>query len=125
MDKVLFSSKSDDWETPQLLFDNLNKIYNFTLDPCASYLNHKCGFYYNKIHNGLQQSWENEIVFMNPPYSRNNLKLWIKKAHDEVLFNNCKLVIALIPARTDTIYFHDYIYNKFEIQFLKGRIKFL
>jgi len=121
INKSLFSSNTDEWETPQELFNKLNEIYNFTLDPCASVNNHKCKKYFTKEENGLLKSWQNEIVFCNPPYS--NIKEWVKKCYDEYKKNNITIVL-LIPARTDTLYFHNYIYHIANIEFLKGRLHF-
>lgn len=125
--KVHFSSKDQTWETPQDFFDKLNKEFNFTLDPCCTKETAKCDHYFTKEDNGLIRSWKNHIVFMNPPHGR-EIKHWIKKAHDEFLKGNCKIV-CLIPARTDTTYWHDYIFplyykGQVEIRFLKGRLKF-
>lgn len=125
MDKnsVHYSSKSNEWGTPQELYDKLNNKYKFTLDPCCTKENSKCKKFYTKKDNGLSKSWKNEIVFMNPPYGR-DIKLWIEKAHYEYLFNNAT-VVCLIPARTDTSYWHEYIFpNATKIEFLRGRIKF-
>ena len=116
----LMSSDRHDWETPQALFDKLNKIYNFTLDPCASDSNHKCDKYYTEETDGLKQSWKGETVFCNPPYGR-YIKEWVKKCYEE---SKHATVVMLIPARTDTSYFHDYIYHKADIEFLRGRLKF-
>lgn len=121
MDKVLFSSKSDDWYTPIDLFNSLNEEFNFTLDPCASDLNHKCNKYYTINDNGLLFSWEDEVVFCNPPYS--DIKRWCEKCCYEYLSNNITIVL-LIPARTDTQYFHEYILPYCELRFIKGRLKF-
>lgn len=123
MDKVLFSSKSCDWSTPKDFFDNLNEEFHFTLDPCADDLNHKCDKYYTKNQDGLKQDWGGEIVFCNPPYGR-DVNKWVKKCWEEVYQKKCKLAIMLLPARTDTLWFHNYIYNKAEVRFLKGRLKF-
>ena len=118
----MFSSKDDKWSTPQDFFDELNNEFHFTLDPCADDSNHKCERYYTEEDDGLLQDWEGEIVFCNPPYGK-AIKDWVRKAYIE----GCKpntTVVMLIPARTDTIYFHKYIYHKAEIRFLKGRLKF-
>ena len=120
--KVMFSSKDDKWSTPQDFYDELNAEFGFTLDPCADEYNHKCNKYYTQEEDGLLQDWEGEIVFCNPPYGK-AIKDWVRKAYIE----GCKpntTVVMLIPARTDTIYFHKYIYHKAEIRFLKGRLKF-
>ncbi|PTG21713.1 DNA N-6-adenine-methyltransferase [Staphylococcus chromogenes] len=119
---VHFSSKSNEWYTPQYLFDELNEEFNFTLDPCATQENAKCDKYFTIKENGLIQDWYNDVVFMNPPYGR-EIKYWIKKAYEESLKG--ATVVCLIPARTDTTYWHDYVFNKaHEIRFLKGRLKF-
>lgn len=119
MNNVHFSSKSNEWATPQDFFDQLNQEFHFTLDPCATKENAKCAKFYTQEDNGLAQSWDNEIVFCNPPYGR-EIKKWVKKASEAT----GGVVVLLIPARTDTTYFHDYIYNKSEIRFIRGRLKF-
>lgn len=121
---VLTSSGNDEWETPHYLFNHYNKLYQFTLDPCCTKETAKCPVYYTKEDNGLNKSWKNEKVFMNPPYSRGLMKQFIRKAYIESEENNA-LVLALIPSRTDTKYFHTYISKAKEIIFLKGRLKFL
>lgn len=121
---VQHSSKTDEWNTPKALYEGLNKEFNFNLDPCCRVDTAKCDLFYTINEDGLSKSWSNKRVFCNPPYSRNNLKYWVEKAHNEVLYNNCELVVMLIPSRTDTRYFHKFIYKIFEIRFIKGRIKF-
>lgn len=119
---VHFSSKSNEWTTPQYLFDELNEEFNFTLDPCATDENAKCSKYFTIEDDGLSKDWSNDVVFMNPPYGR-EIKKWIKKAYEESL--NGATVVCLIPARTDTTYWHDFIFDKADdIKFLKGRLKF-
>jgi phage N-6-adenine-methyltransferase len=122
MNQVLMSSKKMNWRTPQDFFDNLNKEFNFTLDPCADDKNHKCLDYFTEEENGLKHSWQGSTAFVNPPYGR-EIGKWVKKCYEESLKPNTK-VVMLIPSRTDTTYFHDYILGKAEIRFLKGRIKF-
>ena len=120
--KVHYSSKSNEWATPQYLFDELDREFNFTLDPCATDENTKCDKYYTIEDDGLKQDWSNDIVFMNPPYGR-GIKHWIQKAYEE--YDKGATVVCLIPARTDTTYWHEYIFNKAtDIRFLKGRVKF-
>lgn len=114
----IFSSKSDEWETPLDLFEELDKEHHFTLDPCSTDQNHKCENYFTKEEDGLKQDWGGHIVFCNPPYGR-EISKWVEKASKE----ECKTVM-LIPARTDTKWFHNYIYKKAEVIFLKGRLKF-
>lgn len=118
----LYSSKSCEWSTPIEFFNNLDSKYNFTLDPCSTDYNHKCSNYFTIKENGLIKSWKGYRVFMNPPYGRDICK-WVKKAYDENLKNGT-FIVCLLPSRTDTKWFHDYIYNKHEIIFLKGRLKF-
>jgi len=119
---LMFSSKTDLWSTPIEFYNKLNKEFNFTLDPSATKENTKCNKFYTILENGLSQNWQGETVFCNPPYGR-VLKEWVKKCYEESLKPNTK-VVMLIPARTDTIYFHKYIYNIATIRFLKGRLKF-
>ena len=122
--ELMFSSKTEEWATPQLFFDELNAKYNFTLDPCADETNHKCERFFTKQQNGLEQSWDGETVFCNPPYGRKTTPLWVKKCYTEVHDGNCPCVVALLPARTDTRWFHQYINHKAEVDFIKGRLKF-
>lgn len=110
------------WETPQNLFDKLDSEFHFTLDVCATKETAKCKNYYTPEIDGLKQDWQG-IVYMNPPYGRKLLKLWIKKAYEESLKGIT--VICLIPARTDTLYFHNYCMKAKEIRFIKGRLKFV
>lgn len=116
--KVMFSHNKDDWETPQDLFDRLNKEFSFTVDLCADDFNHKVAKYYTKQNNGMLADIEDERVFCNPPYGR-EIGKWVKKCAE----GKC-VAVMLLPARTDTRWFHNYIYNKAEVRFLKGRLKF-
>ena len=118
---VLFSSKSDEYETPQDVFDALDSEFHFNLDPCSTDKNHKCQTYFTKENNGLQESWGGYRVFCNPPYSK--ISEWVAKCYQESRKDGT-LVVMLIPARTDTRYFHDYILHRSEIRFIKGRLKF-
>lgn len=120
MNEVHYSSSSDDWETPQILFDALDQEFKFTLDPCASITNAKCKKFYTLDDDGLSKSWKDERVFMNPPYGR-QICDWVKKAYLE---SSHALVVCLLPARTDTSYWHDYIFGKAEVRFMRGRVYF-
>ena len=120
MNHVLFSSKTDNWATPQALFDRLNDEFHFTLDVAADETNHKCTEYFTKEQDGLSQKWEG-CVWCNPPYGREIFR-WVKKAYEE--HENGATVVLLLPARTDTKWFHEYVYGKAEIRFLRGRVKF-
>ena len=111
----------DDWETPKDLFRKLDEEFHFTLDPCATPQTAKCKKFYTKNDDGLRQSWAGEVVFMNPPYGRQIAK-WVKKAWEES--KKGATVVALLPARTDTNWFHDYVLNKAEIRFIRGRVYF-
>ena len=117
----VFSSTTDLWATPQDFFDELNEEFEFTLDPFATPDNAKCAKFFTKEQDGLKQDWSGERVFCNPPYGR-AIGAWVKKCHDEA--QKGTLVVMLIPARTDTSYFHDYIYHKAELRFIRGRLKF-
>ena len=121
--EAMFSSKKNNWATPQWFFDKLNDEFHFTLDPCADDYNHKCEKYYTEKQDGLKQDWSGEIVFCNPPYGRKVGK-WVQKCFNEVYAGNCKCVVLLLFANTDTKWFHDWIYHKAEIRFIKGRLKF-
>lgn len=121
--KGCLSSKNVEWRTPKNFYEKLNEEFNFTLDPCATAENHKCNKYYTIKENGLLQNWGGETVFCNPPYGRKDTAEWIKKCYLESQKENTTVVL-LIPARTDTKAFHEYIYHKAEIRFVKGRLKF-
>lgn len=120
---VLFSSNNEVWATPQDFYDKLNNEFNFNLDPCAIFENAKCDKYFTPEQNGLIQDWKGHTVFCNPPYGR-KIYDWVKKCSEESKKNGTT-VVMLIPARTDTRYFHDFIYHKAkEIRFVKGRLRF-
>ena len=120
--EVMFSSKTDLWETPQDLFDKLNKNFNFTLDVCATKENAKCKKYYTKEQDGLIKKWKG-VCWCNPPYGR-EISKWVQKASTSA--RKGATVVMLLPARTDTRWFHDYIYKKenVKIKFIRGRLKF-
>lgn len=119
---LMFSSVSNEWQTPIELFKLLDKEFNFTLDPCSTNENHLCPKYYTKETDGLNKCWASERVFMNPPYSREIIK-WMKKAYESSRQPNTS-VVCLVPSRTDTRWFHDYAV-KGDIRFLRGRLKFV
>ena len=100
INKGMMSSNSNEWATPIKFFEELNKEFKFTLDPCATKDNAKCEKYFTKEDDVLTKNWSGERVFCNPPYGR-EIPYWVKKC-----------------------YFHDYIYNKQEIRFIRGRLKF-
>jgi phage N-6-adenine-methyltransferase len=122
MNQSLLSSKNMNWCTPQGFFDKLDEEFHFVLDAAATKETAKCKEYYTPSEDGLKQSWDiGGAVFCNPPYGR-KLGSWVKKAYEESK-TGIKIVL-LIPARTDTSYFHEYIYGKAEIRFLRGRLRF-
>ena len=118
----MFSSATDNWSTPQDFFDKLNDEFHFTLDVCADETNHKCEHYYTKEIDGLSRPWIG-TVWCNPPYGR-KIGQWVRRALFASVAGNT--VVMLLPARTDTKWFHDYIYKRdnVEIRFIKGRLKF-
>jgi phage N-6-adenine-methyltransferase len=120
LNSSLFSSAKDDWETPDFLFDSLNKEFGFTLDPCCLPHSAKCSHYFTPDDDGLAQEWFG-VVFMNPPYGR-EIGRWVRKAFEQS--NNGSVVVCLIPARTDTRWWHSYCMKSKEIRFLTKRLTF-
>jgi site-specific DNA-methyltransferase (adenine-specific) len=116
----MMSSATAEWSTPQDLFDRLDEEFAFTLDPCCTHENAKCEKHYTAAEDGLAQSWTGERVFMNPPYGR-VIGRWMEKAWLSAQLG--ALVVCLVPARTDTAWWHDFA-MKGEIRFLRGRLKF-
>lgn len=112
-------AQSTEWGTPQDLFDGLNGLYRFTLDPCASAENAKCRKFFTKEDDGLSKSWDGERVFMNPPYGR-GMGVWVEKAAAA----RGGIVVCLLPSRTDVRWFHDFIYERAKVKFIKGRLTF-
>lgn len=123
MNRTLLSSKNMNWCTPQDFFDKLNEEFGFVLDAAATDKTAKCAQYFTPETDGLKSSWrvEKGAVFCNPPYGR-EIGKWVKKAYEES--QEGTQIVLLIPARTDTSYFHDYIYGKAEIRFIRGRLRF-
>ena len=119
--KGMFTSLTCEWSTPDALFEQLDDEFHFTLDVCASPENTKCERYYDQEKDGRVQPWIGEVCWMNPPYGR-QIGQWIQKAHDESLRG--ATVVCLLPSRTDTIWWHDYVMKADEIRFIKGRLKF-
>lgn len=118
--EVMFSSKSDCWETPQDLFDELDAEFGFTLDVCALPENAKCERYFTPEDDGLSQDWTG-VCWCNPPYGR-QIGRWVRKAFFSSVHG--ATVVMLLPARTDTSWFHDYILHRSEVRFLRGRVRF-
>lgn len=110
------------WCTPQKFFDELNREFGFVLDAAATERSAKCKLFYTPETDGLAQSWQvGGPVYCNPPYGR-KIGEWCRKAYEES--KSGETIVMLIPARTDTKYFHDFIYGKAEIRFLRGRLRF-
>lgn len=120
MNQALLSSKTVEWETPQVFFDQLHRIYHFETDVCAQPDNAKCAHFFTPDMDGLLQKWTG-MCWMNPPYGR-EIGKWIWKAYESAMQG--ATVVCLLPARTDTSWFHDYIQGKAEIEFVRGRLKF-
>jgi site-specific DNA-methyltransferase (adenine-specific) len=121
--QLMFSSKTDQWSTPQEFFDKLDWRFGpFDLDPCANPHNTKCANFFTEAEDGLSKDWEGFTTFVNPPYGR-GIDKWIKKSFDESRKDGTR-VVMLIPARTDTKYWHQYVMRADEVYFLKGRLKF-
>ena len=118
--KGMFTSTTDLWETPQAFFDQLNTEFCFTLDACALPWNAKCESYYTPEQDGLSQPWTG-VVWCNPPYGR-QIGKWVEKAAASAA--DGATVVMLLPARTDTQWFHRYIYHQADIRFVAGRLKF-
>jgi len=116
----LFTSTTDEWPTPPDLFATLNREFDFDLDPAASADNALCRNYFTRDDDGLAQRWHG-AVYMNPPYGR-QMRHWIAKAHNES--QSGATVVCLIPARTDTSYWHDYVMRAAEVRMIRGRLHF-
>lgn len=110
---ALFSSKkTDDWATPKWLYDDLDREFHFDFDPCPLH----------SSFDGLSCDW-NGNIFVNPPYSK--VEDFLRKAHEELRGGRAKVIVFLVFANTDTRWFHEYVYHKAEIRFLRGRVKFV
>lgn len=124
MNNALLSSKDMNWCTPVDFFKELDQEFHFELDPAATDKSAKCSKYFTPDDDGLLQLWGGYRVFCNPPYGR-QIGEWVRKAYNEAQKPDT-LVCMLIPARTDTSYWHHYIFNgkADEVRFIKGRLKF-
>lgn len=118
---LLAPGKRNEWETPQGLFDALNDEFGFDLDVCALPENAKCAKFYTPHDDGLSKPWAG-VVWCNPPYG-SAIGKWVEKAAREHAKEN-NYIVMLLPARTDTKWFHDYLYGKTEIRFIRGRLRF-
>ena len=114
---LMFSSKTDLWSTPQDLFNKYDAIYHFETDVCALQENAKCKRFFTPEMDGLKQEWTG-VCWCNPPYGR-QIGMWVEKA-----VKSFATVVMLLPARTDTKWFHDWCLPYGKIEFLRGRLKF-
>ena len=119
--KAQFSSRLDNWETPQDFFDRYDRVYHFNLDAASSDENAKCEKHFTAEDDGLKQNWGGQTVWLNPPYGR-QIGKWVQKAYEESLKPDTT-VVCLLPARTDTAWFHNYC-RRGEVVFIRGRLKF-
>lgn len=118
---ILFSSATDEWATPRDFFAKLNRRYRFTLDPCATAENATCPLYFTRADDGLKQDWGTHRVFCNPPYGR-AIGAWTRKCFEAS--QQGALVVLLVPARTDTRWYHESVAGKAAVRFLRGRLRF-
>jgi phage N-6-adenine-methyltransferase len=121
INEALYSSRSEEWPTPPDFFASLNIEFKFTLDPCATAENTKCKLFFTKEDEGLIQNWGKHVVFCNPPYGK-TMRMWARKCHEASLEG--ATVVLLAHSRTDTRWFHEWVYGKAELRFVKGRLKF-
>lgn len=119
----MMATGKTEWETPPALFAYWDGIFNFTLDVCATKENAKCERYFDIEHNALKQRWGPERCWLNPPYG-NGIWEWVQYARNEARINKA-LVVCLLPARTDTKWWHNYVMDADLIKFLPGRVKFV
>jgi phage N-6-adenine-methyltransferase len=122
--RQLLEVSRTDWETPQPFFDALDVEFHFTLDVCASQSNAKCERYITIEQDALREKWCGETCWMNPPYGR-EIARWVHKGYWESRICSPKTtVVGLVPARTDTAWWHDWVQDKAEVRFVRGRLKF-
>ena len=129
MTSVMFSKDSDEWATPKDFYNHLDSLYEFVFDLACSKDNCKTADGFTLLENALEQDWfqisldtDGGWLWCNPPYSK--CKEFVDKAYSEMLLG--AKIIMLIPSRTDTKWFHSFIYKQagVEIEFIKGRLKF-
>lgn len=121
MNDVVFSTGNPEWATPRQLFAALDAEFGFTLDPCATPENATCPRYFTRADDGLSRSWASSVVFCNPPYGY-GIGKWVQKAYEEA--QKGAPVVCLIPAKTETRYWHDYVMRAAEIRLIRGRLRF-
>lgn len=120
MNSVHFSAERQTWQTPRSIFAPVHADIGFTVDVCALPENAMLPRYFTPEVDGLAQSWRGERVWCNPPYGR-GMERWVKK----LASGEADIAVGFLPARTDTRWFHDHVYARAEILFLRGRVKFV
>jgi site-specific DNA-methyltransferase (adenine-specific) len=121
VNRVVLSSERHDWATPRSFFAALHREFDFTLDVCATAENACLPRYFSPDDDALSQSWQSERCWMNPPFGY-GIGKWVRKAYEEA--KGTALVVALLPARTDTSWWHQYVVESCEIRFIRGRMRF-
>lgn len=121
MSSVHYSSATDQWATPRALFEEWDRLFHFDLDVCADASNAKCSSYFDVWADGLAQSWAPRRCWMNPPYGR-EIGRWCQKAAAEAELG--ALVVGLLPARTDTAWWHRHVVPHAHVVYLRGRVRF-
>lgn len=121
LNRSLFTSRSEEWETPQYVFRPLETEFHFEVDVCATSENAKCRAFFDKTVDGLKREWSPFRCWMNPPYG-SKIASWVKKAYYES--RRGALVVCLLPSRTDTQWWHNWVMKADEIRFIVGRISF-
>ena len=112
---------SDEWSTPPEIVAELEAEFGpFDLDPCCRIETAKAPKFYTKSDNGLVRPWTGH-VFVNPPYSQPTL--WVRKAKQEYEDNGA-FIVMLLPAATDTEWFHKYVWKTAELRFIRRRVRF-
>lgn len=124
VDKALFSSDSTEWCVPSELFNKCNNRWGpFALDAAATLNNTQCDVFYTKDDDALKHNWYGR-VWVNPPYGR-EVGRWVKYAYEQVMLGFAQRVVMLLPSRTDTKWWHEWVKRAREIHFLKGRVCFV
>jgi phage N-6-adenine-methyltransferase len=118
-----YNGNGREWSTPPEVFAPLHDEFSFTLDACATAANAKLPRFYTETQNGLEQPWDGERVFMNPPYGR-EIYAWTKKARQEAMYHQA-LVVGLLPASCDLKWWHDDVVGHAEVRYIRGRVRFL
>lgn len=115
--------EKDFWKTPNGLYEPINNVFNFTLDPCCEIETPKCSKFFTLAADGLKQDWSKDVVFMNPPYSRGNIDKWVEKAYLESLKGS--VVVALLPVSASAKWWHNWVIQKSNIVYIQGRVTFI